>query len=393
MRRRGTFRRVEPPPPGRSGLAESVAHPGRAALEGVVRRLYDACPTWARAAGDGVGAGDEGGHVSEQASGRIIICIPIYDDWESAAQLIRRIDAALARLSLRADVVLVDDGSHEAPPARLALRAEALAGVEVLRLRRNLGHQRAIAIGLSFIEEQRPCDSVVVMDGDGEDAPEDIGRLIERSQRLQQSPTGEGKPVIFAKRGRRFESAVFRLCYQAYKIVHRLLTGRAVEVGNFSVVPAEQLRRLVGVSEMWNHYAASVYKARIPCDLVPIDRRRRIAGRSKMNFAGLVTHGLSAISVFADTVGVRLLLVNAALAALSVAGLTAVVLIRLFTRLAIPGWATVAAGCLLIILLQAFLMSLVFVFITLQGRQGSTFLPVRDYRYFVHRVDRIELDG
>jgi hypothetical protein len=328
--------------------------------------------------------------LSDQASRRIVICIPIYDDWESAAQVIRRLDAALARLSVRADVVLVDDGSKEPPPAWLPLHAEALGGVEVLRLRRNLGHQRAIAIGLSFIEEQRPCEAVVVMDGDGEDAPEDIGRLIERWEASQRPECGS---VVFAKRGRRFENATFCFFYWLYKIVHRLLTGRPVEVGNFSIIPAEQLNRLVGVSEMWNHYAASVYKARIPCDLVPIDRGRRIAGRSKMNFAGLVTHGLSAMSVFADTVGVRLLLVNLTLAVLSVAGLAAVAVIRLATHLAIPGWATVAAGCLLIILLQAFLMSLVFVFIILQGRQGSAFLPIRDYRYFVRTVDRIALDG
>ena len=52
-----------------------------------------------------------------------------------------------------------------------------------------------------------------------------------------------------------------------------VLTGRKVEVGNFSVLPWTLLERLVGVSEIWNHYAAAVYKARFPLVQVPVPRK------------------------------------------------------------------------------------------------------------------------
>ena len=67
--------------------------------------------------------------------------------------------------SWNAEVLLVDDGSVE--PWREVLRSDypGLGRVDVLELRRNLGHQRAISIALAHIYENRATDAVVVMDG------------------------------------------------------------------------------------------------------------------------------------------------------------------------------------------------------------------------------------
>jgi hypothetical protein len=297
--------------------------------------------------------------------------------------LLRELDRALAEDALNAGVLLVNDGSVEPAPEDLATGLALLREVEILHLRRNLGHQRAIAVGLAFIYDNRPCSAVVVMDGDGEDSPSDVPRLLGRSR------AGAGKFVVFAKRRRRAEGRFFRLMYWVFRAAHRILTGRRVEVGNFSVVPWEQLSRLAAVSESWNHYAASIFKAGIPVELEPADRAARMAGRSKMDIVSLVTHGLSAMSVFADVIGVRLLIGAFVFAALSVAALVGVVGVKVFTDWAIPGWATAAAGLSLVIFLQVLGMSLFFVFVALHGRSGLTFLPIRDYGYFVHEITRV----
>jgi hypothetical protein len=98
------------------------------------------------------------------------------------------------------------------------------------------------------------------MDGDGQDAPEDIAKLLQRSREVGESS------LVFAKRARRSESIVFRFFYQYYRLLHRVLTGLLVEVGNFSIVPSPLLERLVGVSELWNHYAATVVKSKMPME-------------------------------------------------------------------------------------------------------------------------------
>ena len=90
-----------------------------------------------------------------------------------------------------------------------------------------------------------------------------------------------------------------------------------------------------------------------------------------MNFVALVTHGLSAISVYREVIGVRLLVLAIGMALLAALGLVVTVFLRLATTLAIPGWATSASGLLLIVLLQAMMLSFVFCFVILGDRNGT----------------------
>ena len=313
----------------------------------------------------------------------IVILMPVYNDWEALQILFERLDDVLRREGLEANVLVVDDGSS-IPGGIPFCRGElaAIRQVRLLRLRRNLGHQRAIAVGLAYVEANLPCRAVVVMDSDGEDDPRDVPRLLEECQAQQY------QKVVFAERSKRSESWLFRVCYALYQLLHRLLTGQPVRVGNFSVIPRPRLASLVGVAEIWNHYAAAVFKSRQPCCGIAACRAPRLAGRSRMNFVSLVIHGLSAISVHADVVGVRLLIASLLGILLAAAGLAAIVAVRLLTALAIPGWATSAAGILAVVLLELVLFSIVFCFMTLSNRQGTTVLPLRDYPYFIASVER-----
>jgi hypothetical protein len=108
-----------------------------------------------------------------------------------------------------------------------------------------------------------------------------------------------------------------------------------------------------------------------------------------MNFVSLVTHGLSAISVFADVVGVRLLIGSLAGSVIAAIGIVMVVVIRLFTNQAIPGWATYTAGTLGIILIQLITIATCFTFFMLSARTATSFVPRRDAQLFVDEVINI----
>jgi glycosyltransferase involved in cell wall biosynthesis len=314
----------------------------------------------------------------------ILILVPIYNDWDSATLLLRDLDAVFQREHLSPEVLLIDDGSTIPPPSRLSSTSlTTIRRLDILRLRRNLGHQRAIAIGLAFIHSSRPCDTIIVMDGDGQDKPSDIPRLLDRLN-AEQQPT-----IVFAARTRRSESLAFRFFYQMYCILHKLLTGFAVRVGNFSALPYPMLDTLVVVSELWNHYAAAIFKARLLYTAVPTERGARLSGRSQMHFASLVVHGLSALSVYGDVLGVRLLILAAFLLLLLVSGILVTVVIRITTTLAIPGWATYTTGILAMILLQVMIVAILFVFTILAGRASLTFIPMRDYQFFIKGVTPI----
>lgn len=315
----------------------------------------------------------------------VTVLLPVFNDWTALGRLLGPLDAALAGRGISARVLVVDDGSTQEPgPGMLRQARAAIESVAVLRLRRNLGHQRAIAVGLAYLEAERAdCRLVVVMDSDGEDDPADVPRLIERARR---SP---GQAMVFAERTKRSESPLFRGCYHLYRLVHRALTGRSVRVGNFSAIPRRRLESLVVTSELWNHYAAAAFTSRQPYETIPTARARRLDGRSKMNFVGLVIHGLSAVSVYSDTIGVRLILATLAMIGLDLVALALTVAIRLTTDLAVPGWATTAFGVGLIILLQATLFLAVFSFMILAGRNAAGFLPRRDYAHFVGSTEEV----
>jgi polyisoprenyl-phosphate glycosyltransferase len=317
---------------------------------------------------------------------RIVLLIPVFNDWDSLFQLVALLDNQLAGQESHSlfHIVVVDDGSLERPPqdwSSLTLRS--IAQIELLELRYNLGHQRALAVGLSYIADKIPAASVVVMDGDGEDDPRDVPRLL-AALRQADSPA-----FVFAERLRRSEGLFFRFFYFCYRVVHHLLTGIPVRVGNFSVIPYELLLRLVPNADLWNHYSASVVHARLPMIKVPTSRGTRLAGRSRMNMVSLFIHGFSAISVFGDRVAMRMLLFSGFLACLIAMAGVAVVTIRLATDWAIPGWATYTMGMLIMILFQLASFLAVFMFVVLGARNRATFLPIRDYSHFVLKCSHV----
>jgi glycosyltransferase involved in cell wall biosynthesis len=311
----------------------------------------------------------------------LLILMPLYNDWASLGLLLDELDGVLASEGLTASVVVVDDGSTLAPHDDLLGRDFwALRGLRIVELRRNLGHQRAIAVGLAYIEAHLPCRAVVLMDSDGEDAPADVPRLLARAQ------SEGGRRIVFAERARRSESWGFAVFYALYRTLHLLLTGTRVRVGNFSVVPRERLASLVVVSELWNHYAAAVFNSRQPYCMVPTARGKRLAGRSQMSFVRLVLHGMSAISVYGEVIGVRLMVAALGSLVLGTAGLATLGIARFVVHATIPLWTVAGVGALMLLLIQAMLLCAIFSFLILGGRQGASFLPSRDYAHFLGRV-------
>jgi glycosyltransferase involved in cell wall biosynthesis len=314
----------------------------------------------------------------------LVILMPVFNDWDAATALIEQIDSVLGYHDIRPVILLVDDGSETPVPVQLVRKAlHKVQAIDVLRLRRNLGHQRAIAAGLTYVFQKIPCDAVLVMDSDGEDRPEDIPRLIEEFR------SAGGDKVIFAKRTKRMETPLFKICYRFYQIFHRILTGMGVHVGNFSIIPFHCLSALVVSPELWNHYAAAIFKLRLPVGMIDTSRGKRLFGKSRMNFVALVIHGLSAISVFGEVVATRLLISACGMSILLIGALVAVIAVRLFTDHAVSGWATYTGGILMILLVLIATITSGFLLSVLSNRNMASFLPLRDAPFQIRDTKRI----
>ena len=293
-----------------------------------------------------------------------IICItPVYNDWESYTILTANIEKLLQKNSDYAiQMLVVNDGSNDAFDAT---RNTSNLPIEMLDLKVNVGHQRAIAIGVQYVNDiKKEVDYVVVLDSDGEDKPEDIFKLIQKCE------ANNDNTVVFAQRNKRHESLTFRTGYFFYKIVFYWLTGQKFTFGNFSCIPNKMLKKIALQENLWNHYSGSIIQSKTRYDQLLLDRGKRYAGTSKMNFTNLVLHGLSSISVYFDTLSVRILKLS--IYSFLVCIFVAIVVLykKFITDTAIPGWASNLLLVIFSIILQLSSVTLIVLLMQLSSRKN-----------------------
>ncbi|MVO10611.1 glycosyltransferase [Flavobacterium sp. TP390] len=298
------------------------------------------------------------------AHNKKVICLtPVYNDWESFKILIQKIESLyfLESKTIDIQVIAINDGSS------LEFFDDNFTKVpfSIVNLKKNVGHQRAIAIGLQYINDQiNNFDYVVVLDSDGEDRPEDIITLLQKAEALN------SKKIIFAQRKKRQESLVFKIGYFFYKQFFYFLTKQKINFGNFSCIPAELLKKIIVQENLWNHYSGSIIQSKIPFDKILLDRGKRYAGESKMNFTSLVLHGLSSIAVYFDILSVRILKFTFIGVSICIFSVLVVLYFKFFTDQSVPGWASNLLLIIFNIILQLFLITLIVLLMQLSSRKN-----------------------
>src|SRR6185503_7804917 len=108
---------------------------------------------------------------NDRLAGRsVVVLMPTYNDWISAAHMLPMLDGVFSQLGMTASVVLVDDGSNDLSGREgiSLLGLSAIGSVEEIVLTRNQGNQRAIAVGLAHVASTLTADYLIVMDSDCE---------------------------------------------------------------------------------------------------------------------------------------------------------------------------------------------------------------------------------
>jgi len=224
---------------------------------------------------------------------KIKILIPVYNDWQSVAKLLENINSEVSSLSHEFSVIIVNDASTENRP-KISLNLDSLKFIQIINMNKNLGHARCNATGLKYILEKEEFDYVIPMDGDGEDRPEEIKLLIEKSKDYPDH-------VITANRVKRSEGLLFKLCYEAHKLLTLIFTGQNIKFGNFTLLPKLIVEKMVNEKATWNSFSGSLCKVSKDRKSTSSIRGTRYFDPSKMSFSNLIQHSLSIISVFKFT--------------------------------------------------------------------------------------------
>ena len=231
---------------------------------------------------------------------KIIILIPIFNDWQSVFKLLENINTEVSSLEDEFSIIIVNDASSEVR-SEISVNLEKLKSIKIINMKENRGHARCNAAGLKYIFEKEEFDYVIPMDGDGEDRPEEIKNFIEH---LNYS---SDKPLV-GERIKRTEGAFFKFCYNIHKLLTFAFTGQSIKFGNYTCLPKSVVEKMINEKATWASFSGSLTKISRDRATIPSVRGTRYFGPSKMSFMNLIKHSLSIIAVFKLNVIVRSIL-------------------------------------------------------------------------------------
>ena len=228
---------------------------------------------------------------------KIIILIPVYNDWESLNKLLSEINENIKSFNdINFECLIINDAST-IKPSNL-YKPSRFESIELLNMRENRGHARCNAFGIRHVSEKKEFDYLILMDGDGEDRPIELKKLIKK---ILEDPNKS----IVAKRIKRSEGPFFRFLYSMHKLITLVFTGKKINFGNYSCLTKEDVKKLSTQASLWSSYSGSVKKHLNNLNEIESERGARYFGPSKMSFLKLLIHSFSIIAVFKFQVFLR----------------------------------------------------------------------------------------
>lgn len=220
---------------------------------------------------------------------RISVAVPIHNEELVLPELLDRITAVLDVLPDGPhETIFVDDGSRDASLQILEEAARRDARIVVVSLSRNFGHQAALSAAL----DQVRGDVAVVMDGDLQDRPEEIPRLVAK--------LGEGFDVVYAQRIKRKEGTLLRT---GYFLFYRALSSLSqlrlpLDAGDFSVMSRRVIREIRRAREHNRYLRGLRTWVGFRQTGLQVERAERFAGKSKYSFGALLRLGFDGLFSF-----------------------------------------------------------------------------------------------
>ena len=154
---------------------------------------------------------------------KISVVITVYNEQDNVMPLANALDAVLKTQVYDYEIIFVDDGSVDHTYKILRRAQTKICNLTIIRLKRNLGQTPAFSAGFSYATG----DYIISMDGDLQNDPQDIPKLLEAI---------EGKyDAICGWRKHRHDSASKRFLSKAFNLIRYLLLGDPVHDASCSL--------------------------------------------------------------------------------------------------------------------------------------------------------------
>tara|TARA_E500000178_G_scaffold56764_1_gene53278 strand:- start:3475 stop:4323 length:849 start_codon:yes stop_codon:yes gene_type:complete len=227
---------------------------------------------------------------------KLKILLPLFNDWQSLELLLQKINNLFKKSKIFIEVIIVNDKSTS--KFKLSKNYSKIRKIRIIDLNKNLGSQKAIFIGLHYIYKNNNKSTIVVMDSDGEDDPL---KIISLMKKVKNNPNY----FIFVKRTKRLENFFLKFLNKIRLIITYLLTGKYLNIGNFSAFHSNLLKSILTNKDLSLAYCSGVIKNYHKLIFLGFPKKKRFYGNSKVNFLFLFKHSINIISVFYKSVLLR----------------------------------------------------------------------------------------
>lgn len=234
-------------------------------------------------------------------SNKLYIITPCYFDAPSLQRLHQEARQHLQKsnFDLEIQFVVIDDSGGLDNHLSEVLASD---DIKIISPPFNLGHQGALVYALralsTVVDDE---DFIITLDGDGEDQPADIPRLvsvlIDRKDDL--------RVFCLAQRTYRKESMIFKIFYYFFRKAFYLSTGIYINTGNFIAYRGWAIHNILTHSNFDLCYSSTFLSLPLQKVFVPCARGARYQGQSKLGFLGLITHGLRMFLPFNEKIAVK----------------------------------------------------------------------------------------
>jgi glycosyltransferase involved in cell wall biosynthesis len=204
----------------------------------------------------------------------ISVVVPVRDEERTVEPLYDELAAALGELGEPWEVVYVDDGSRDGTQAALARLHGSSSNVRVVRMRRNAGKATALDAGFAVLEG----DVVVTIDGDLQDDPAEIPRLLEKLD--------EGYDLVSGWKARRNDPFARRAFSRVFNSVTGWLSGVHLHDMNcgLKAMRVEVARNIDLYGELHRFVPVLAHDLGFRVTELPVNHRPREHGRSRYGF-------------------------------------------------------------------------------------------------------------
>ena len=225
------------------------------------------------------------------------ILIPVYNDWESLIKLLDEINKVITDIkNTEFDCMIINDASTiKLPEIKVP---KNIKKIEIFNMKENRGHARCNAFAIRHLSKKDDFDHLIIMDGDGEDRPEEIKYLV--NQALEDQEVS-----VVAKRVKRSEGFLFQILYEVHKLTTLVFTGKQINFGNYSCLTKKDVITLSQQESLWSSFSGTLKKSIGRLNTINSTRGSRYFGPSKMSLFNLVIHSFSIIAVFKSQVFLR----------------------------------------------------------------------------------------